>query len=152
MIIFYICVFILFIKIICVESMDIFHPKGVDGKDRKGCFDGGGKYIYVGRTNPSDNLNTVLKKSHKLNMYMTKTIYWRRTFITSVLISIFGLYCIQGNIPNPKDFIILFFISFIVVYMVNSLYITHYNEWASLYMKHNLRKIKHLKYQKMYNK
>ena len=134
------------VKIYLVEHMDIFHPKGVDGKDRKGCFDGGGKYIYVGKTNKNDNFHTILRKSHKLNMYMTKTIYWRRTFIISVCISLFGLYCIQGQFPIVKDFIILWAISFIIIYMANSLYIAHYNEWASLYMKSNLIKLKNLKY------
>ena len=47
------------IKIFLIEFMDTFHPNGVDGKDRKGCFDGGGKYIYVGKSNKNDDFNTI---------------------------------------------------------------------------------------------
>jgi len=145
-VLFYIIMFILLLHIISNEAMDTFHPNGVNGKDKKGCFDGGGKYIIGGKSTKNDDINKIINKSMKLSNYTNKTIYWRRTWITSFILTSMGLYCIQGKFPSPKDFLILFMFSFIVIYLVNSLYLTHYNEWASMYMKNNLYKIKkHLK-------
>ena len=143
-IIFYIFVFFFFIKILIIEFMDIFHPKGLDGKNRKECFDGGGKLIFPFKYKKNDNIRKIINKTIKLSKYHGRTVKWRRFVLISIIVIIAGQYCAYGKIPDINKSLTLFAVMFTVIMGCESFYQYHYHDWASLYVKNNLSKVKKL--------
>lgn len=146
-IVFYVVVLLIVLKVIVTEFKDLFNPEGVDGKGKS--MDGGGKHIYPYKYKKDDKAIDIIRKSKKLSDYNCNTITWRRCVLMSVLIIVIGQYTVNGVIPECKDFIVLLFVCFSIIKGFFSFYKTHYDSWASMYMKQNLLSLRrHLKYTK----
>lgn len=116
---------VLFKVALPTEKADLTCPNGPYTKNKSVCKHGNGKLVQVAKYKDEDDINTVLKKMNMLIKNKHTQVYWRRSFILSVVVSFFSNYILTGSFPDGRDFLLVFLVVYIISTSLNSFYVHH---------------------------
>ena len=136
-------IFILFTLIFILiigENVNITRCPYEGGK----CFDGNGKYQYIGRGCEDESVSTLLKRiDWTAKNYENNPLYTTAYIISySVLLGIiFILYTYSQYCISALEMVIFLFAVFIIVFSIMNLFNFHTNRYPIYYMRQNLKYI-----------
>lgn len=143
--------FLLFKLAIRTEMADIKCPEGPHTKDTSLCKEGNGKLFQVAKYNKNDDINKVGSKIIKLIQNKHTQVYWRRSFILSIIIAIMGNYIITGSLPSSRNLLFLFLLVYVCSTSMNSFYVHHYDKIFDRKIVEGVNKIRSLERKKICN-
>jgi hypothetical protein len=140
---------LLFKLAIRTEMSDIKCPEGPHTKDKSLCKEGNGKLFQVAKYNKNDDINKIGSKITKLIQNKHTQVYWRRSFILSIIIAIMGNYIILGSLPRARNLLFLFLLVYVCSTSMNSFYVHHYDKIFDKKIVEGVNKIRSLEKKKI---
>lgn len=114
------------------ERLDLYCPPEVKQFCKNKCGDNKGKYYIKGKPENTDTINELLNKIKISSNCEGSTVKWRRCLLLSIIISILIALVIMQKFPSGRDFFLMVFLAFIMLYFSFSYYEYHYNKYPAI--------------------
>lgn len=98
--------------------------RDINCKDLKGkeCGVGMGRAYANHKPTEKDDIEKLISKARLTMRYEASSIFWRRSFVAATAISFLILFMMKNKVPSGTKFLMAFMVTYVVLYLVFTLF------------------------------